>query len=213
MTYLPEQFEQQDPAEITAFLDAHPFATLVVMLNGELWPTPLPLMYQPSEEGHGTFIGHVALANDMWRAEADQRVLVIVNGPDTYITPNWYATKAETHEVVPTWNYVAVHAWGTMSVHHESKWKRMAVGKLTKIHEATNEIPWRMGDAPQEFIAEQLEYIVGIEIEIDSIVAKYKLNQNRSAADRTGVITGLEDRNAGSDASIRDLMNKSLEIG
>lgn len=211
MTYVPEQFKQQDPAEIKAFLDAHPFATLVVMLNGELWPTPLPLIYQPAEEGHGKFIGHVALANDMWRAEADQRVLVMVNGPDTYISPNWYATKAETHEVVPTWNYIAVHAWGTMSVHHEPKWKRMAVGKLTQIHEATNKLPWRMGDAPQEFLAEQLEYIVGIEIEIDRIVAKYKLNQNRTEADRTGVIAGLDHRDTGSDASIRDLMTKTLE--
>lgn len=194
MTYVPSHFEQTNQAEIAAFLQAHPFGTVVVHLVGQLWPTPLPLIHKPASDGCGSFICHVALANDMWQADTDQEVLVIVNGPDGYITPNWYATKAETHEVVPTWNYAAVHAWGRMTVHHEPKWKRMAVGMLTQIHERGSAIPWKMGDAPQEYLFGQLEHIVGIEITIDRIKAKYKLSQNRTPADLEGTLAGLAQR-------------------
>ena len=208
MTYVPEHFEQNDRAEIEAFLTTNPFGTIVVILNGELWPTPVPLIYKPAKSGWGTIIAHVAINNDMWKADADQDVLVIAQGPNTYITPNWYATKAETHEVVPTWNYVSVHAWGKMTVHHDPKFKRMAVGLLTKIHEEANEEPWRMGDAPQEFLQSQLEHIVGIEIAIDRLKAKWKMSQNRAEADRAGVIAGLEERNTDDDATIRAMMTR-----
>lgn len=124
---------------------------------------------------------------------------MILNGPEAYITPNWYATKAETHRVVPTWNYATVHAWGRMTVHHDTRYKRMVVGMLTQVHERSSSIPWKMGDAPQVYLADQLEHIVGIEIEIDRLVAKWKLGQNRSDADRAGVITGLTERDSTDD--------------
>jgi transcriptional regulator len=194
MTYVPAHFEQTDSDEIADFLKAHPFGTIVVQMNGQLWPTPLPLIHKAVDGGHGSFICHVARANEMWQADADQEILAIINGPDCYISPNWYATKAETHEVVPTWNYASVHAWGRMTVHHDARWKRMAVGMLTQIHERTNDIPWKMGDAPQPYLTDQLEHIVGIEIAIDRVKAKYKLSQNRSIADREGALVGLEQR-------------------
>lgn len=203
---MPEQFEQQDPQQIEAFLTSDPFGTIIVNLNGELWPTPSPLVWRRADEGWGTFIAHVAIKNHMWKADPDQDVLVIVQGPNTYISPNWYVTKAETHEVVPTWNYVSIHAWGKMTVHHDPKFKRMAVGMLTKIHEASNNRPWKMGDAPQDFLVDQLEHIVGLEITIDRLKAKWKLNQNRKDADRAGVISGLANRATGDDALIRELM-------
>jgi transcriptional regulator len=206
VTYIPPHFEQSEPEETAAFLAAHPFGTIVVRLAGELWPTPLPLIYKPASDGWGTLVCHVALANEMWKADPNEDVLVIVNGPEGYISPNWYATKAETHEVVPTWNYAAVHAWGRMTVHHEPKWKRMAVGLLTQIHERRSEVPWKMGDAPQHYLADQLEHIVGIEVSIDRLKAKYKLSQNRSAVDRSGVIAGLEDR--GFDEHLLELMKR-----
>lgn len=206
MTYIPEHFEQQDRAEIEAFLVSNPFGTVVVNLNGELWPTPMPLIWRPAEDGWGTFIAHVALNNDMWQADADDDVLVIAQGPNAYITPNWYPTKADTHEVVPTWNYVSVHAWGKMTVRHDSKFKRMAVGLLTKIHEASNDQPWRMSDAPQKFLENQLEHIVGIEIAIDRLKAKWKMSQNRTEMDRSGVIAGLAERATGDDAFVRNLI-------
>lgn len=209
MTYLPEHFASTDRDEIADFLQAHPFATIVVSINGELWPTPLPLIYRPAESGWGSFLGHVAKNNPMWEAEADQDVLIIVNGPDTYITPNWYATKTETHQVVPTWNYTAVHAWGKMTVNHDPKFKRMAVGLLTNIHEKTSPVPWKMGDAPQDYLADQLDHIIGIEIEITKLKAKWKLNQNRTDADRAGVIAGLTERNLGNDLQVRDQMQSN----
>ncbi len=199
MTYLPSHFEQEDRGKIDTFLAAHPFGTMVVELDGEMWPTPLPLIHRPAADGWGTFIGHVARANRMWQADANKEVLIIINGPDGYISPNWYATKAETHEVVPTWNYAAVHAWGRMVVHHDVKFKRMAVGMLTQIHERNSEIPWKMGDAPQEYLAGQLEHIVGLEIRIDRLVAKWKLSQNRTGADRAGVIAALSSRGGDDD--------------
>ena len=206
MTYVPSHFRQDDADQIAAFLASHPFATVIVNLDGELWPTPMPLIYQSTEGSHGQFIGHVARNNTMWRASADSEVLVIFQGPNTYITPNWYATKSETHEVVPTWNYASVHAWGRMTVHHDVKFKRKAVGLLTKIHESSNPNPWKMADAPGEFIADQLTHIVGIRIDITRIKAKWKLNQNRSEADRAGVIAGLGERSTGDDSAIRELM-------
>lgn len=211
MTYVPEHFDQSDKAEIEAFLNSSPFGTVVVNLNGELWPTPLPLIHRPATEGWGVFVGHVALNNDMWKAQPDQEVLVILQGPNTYITPNWYATKAESHEVVPTWNYASVHAWGRMTVHHDPRFKRMAVGLLTKIHEKSSDQPWKMGDAPQEFLESQLEHIVGIEIDIDRLKAKWKMSQNRNEADRDGVIVGLEQRAVGDDALVREMVIKSQE--
>ena len=209
MTYLPEHFAQTDAADIEAFLNANPFGTLVVNLNGELWPTPIPLIFQPDHGEFGRFIAHVSIQNDMWRADPNQDVLAIFHGPNTYITPNWYATKRETHKVVPTWNYATVHAWGKMTVHHDEKFKRMAVGLLTKVHEATNEQPWKMGDAPQDYLVEQLDGIVGLSIDITRIKAKWKLNQNRTEADRAGVIVGLEVRDTGDDQAIRNLMIKA----
>lgn len=203
MTYVPEHFEQNDEAAIAAFLQAHPLATIVVNLNGELWPSSVPLIYRPAMHGWGPLVGHIALSNDMWKADSDVDVLVIVQGPDTYITPNWYATKAETHRVVPTWNYASVHAWGKMTVHHDPKFKRMAVGLLTKIHEQASDRPWKMGDAPQEFLEEQLEHIVGFDITINRLKAKWKMSQNRTDADREGVIAGLAERDTDDDARIR----------
>lgn len=206
MTYVPDHFDQLDQKQIENFLQSNPFATVVVNLDGELWPTPIPLIYRSAEQGWGTFIAHVATNNPMWRADPNQDILIIAQGPNTYITPNWYATKAETHEVVPTWNYISVHTWGKITVHHDPKFKRMAVGLLTKIHEKSNENPWKMGDAPHEFLESQLAHIVGLEISIDRLKAKWKLNQNRTEPDRAGVIVGLEKRDSGYDAAIRDLM-------
>lgn len=199
MTYLPPHFEQTDPDTVASFLGAHPFGTIVVQLDAGLWPTPLPLIYRPAPQNWGSFVCHVAKANRMWEANTEQDVLVIVNGPDGYITPNWYATKAESHEVVPTWNYAAVHAWGRMTVHHDAKFKRMAVGMLTQTHERNSTVPWKMGDAPQEYLADQLEHIVGLEISIERLVAKWKLSQNRSDADRAGVLSGLTNRDGDGD--------------
>ena len=160
---------------VTADDDATPQATL------------LPLMWE-----RNTVVMHMAKANPHWRQiRPEQPALVIVTGPDAYITPSWYAAKAEHGKVVPTWNYTAVHLLGTASVHHEPDWLRTAVSDLTELHEGVRSEPWRITDAPDEFIEGQLRAIVGVEVTIDHVEAKAKLSQNRSEADQMGVIDGL----------------------
>lgn len=204
--YLPPHFTQSDPQEIESFVKAHPFATVVTMVDGQMWPTQIPLFMS-----HGdTVIGHVARNNQMWRHDTAHDVLVVFSGTDAYITPNWYKTKQLTHEVVPTWNYTSVCFWGTLKLHDDAQWKRMAVGKLTQIHERMNETPWKMGDAPQDFLESQLENIIGIEISVTRTEAKWKLNQNRTDADRRGVIAGLHDRSTGHDSAISYVMQSML---
>lgn len=206
MTYLPEHFAQDDRERIIEFLHGHPFATVVLQLDGSLHPTPIPLIYQPAGEGWGKFIGHVARINRMWRADPEQEVLVIINGRDTYITPNWYPGKQVHHKVVPTWNYATVHAWGRITANNDAKFKRMVTAVLTNIHEKTNQPRWKVGDAPQDYISMQLGKIVGIEIQIDRLVAKWKLSQNRTEEDREGVMRGLEERDDGQDANVLAMM-------
>ncbi|MCA9834620.1 MAG: FMN-binding negative transcriptional regulator [Thermomicrobiales bacterium] len=203
--YLPDHFNQQDADEIAAYMHAFPLATVITMVDGQMWPTQIPLFLQGD-----VLIGHVARANQMWKHDGTTDVLVVFGGADTYITPNWYETKRLTHEVVPTWNYASVNIWGELTLHDDAKWKRMAVGKLTTIHERTNAEPWKMGDAPQEYLESQLGHIIGIEISINRLEAKWKLNQNRTLADREGVIAGLSNRGSQPDATIAEMMRTTI---
>jgi transcriptional regulator len=145
-----------------------------------------------------TAVAHVARANPVWReARTDAEVLVVFQGPQVYITPAWYATKAETGKVVPTWNYVLVEARGRLLVRDDAAWVHALVSGLTDLHESARELPsgdapWKVSDAPDGYIAATQRAIVGIEIEITSIKGKWKVSQNRSAADRAGVVSGLQ---------------------
>ena len=143
---------------------------------------------------HGALHGHLARNNDQWRLAAAGESLAIVRGPDAYITPGWYASKAEHGRVVPTWNYVTAHVYGRLVVHDDPVWTEDLVRRLTTKHEAYRDHPWSPDDAPRPFIEGQLRAIVGIELEITRIEAKAKLSQNRPAADVEGVIAGLRER-------------------
>ena len=151
--------------------------------------TLLPIMWQGSR-----VIAHMAKANSQWRSIEDgDRALVIVSGPEAYVSPSWYPSKAEHGKVVPTWNYVAVHLAGTTSVHRDPTWLLEAVTDLTNQHEQQRSRPWHVSDAPAEFIDSQLKAIVGIEIFVDRVEAKIKASQNRSEHDQLGVIAGLAE--------------------
>jgi transcriptional regulator len=145
----------------------------------------------------------------VWSSSADTEVLAVFQAADAYISPNWYPTKQETHEVVPTWNYAVVHAWGQLVVHEDEKWVRGAVGKLTQAMERASDRPWKMGDAPQDYIRSMLGNIVGIEIPIQRIIGKWKANQNRNDADRNGTIDGLRTRATENDLLMADLIKES----
>lgn len=206
MTYLPPHFREDDPARIKALIDAHPLATLIAHSSNGMQAHHLPLLLDLRQGDHGALIGHVARNNMLWETAADTEVLVIFQAADAYITPNWYPTKAETHEVVPTWNYAVVHAWGPLIVHNDEKWTRGAVGRLTQAMERANDPAWRMGDAPQAYVRGMLENIVGIEIPIRRIVGKWKASQNRTDGDRQGAVDGLRERNAPGDHAMADIM-------
>jgi transcriptional regulator len=208
MTYLPPHFREDDPARLKALIDSHPLAVLVAHTADGLQAHHIPLLIDASQGERGTLIGHVARNNKLWTTASGADVLVIFQAADAYITPNWYPTKQETHEVVPTWNYAVVHAWGPLVVHDDEKWVRGAVGRLTQAMERQNTPPWKMGDAPQEYLRGMLENIVGIEIPVRRILGKWKASQNRTDADRDGAVAGLTDRDAPGDRAMAQIMTR-----
>lgn len=188
--YTPAHFAA-DEAAVCELLTGHGAADLVTATADGLVATTLPFVYDPDAGPHGALLGHLARNNDQWRRPVLGEALAIVRGPDAYVSPSWYAAKAEHGRVVPTWNYVVVHAYGELVVHDDPGWTGALVRRLSDKHEGRRPAPWSVDDAPAAFIAGQLRAIVGIELRISRIEAKWKLSQNRSAADVDGVVAGL----------------------
>jgi transcriptional regulator len=185
--YTPPAFRIEDGAEIAAWIRAARLAILVSTgVDGQPMATHLPLLL--SEDG--TLIeGHLARANPQWRGLT--RALAIFPGPEAYVSPSWYPSKREHGRVVPTWNYVAVHAEGQVELVEEPAALHALVDRLTRAHEAPRPEPWAVDDAPPDFVAAQLKGIVGLRLRIERVVAKKKMSQNRGEADRAGVAAGL----------------------
>jgi transcriptional regulator len=188
--YVPAHFAA-DPATVQELLTRHGAADLITPTSSGLIATLLPWSYDADRGEHGALLGHVARNNPHWSEPALGESLVIVRGPDSYISPSWYATKAEHGRVVPTWNYLTVHLHGELLIHDDVEWLEALVRRLTVKHEEPRPEPWSVDDAPERFIAGQLRAIVGVELRIARIEAKAKLSQNRPAADVDGVIAGL----------------------
>jgi transcriptional regulator len=185
--YVPTHFAPDDEA-VHELLSHHGAADLVTAGRDGLEATMLPFIY---DRERGTLQGHFARNNDHWRRVDGQEALVIVRGPDAYVTPEWYASKAEHGRVVPTWNYVVAHVHGTVTIHDDPVWLADLVRRLTDHHEAGRPAPWSVDDAPERFVEGQLRAIVGLEVAIRRIDAKFKLSQNRPEADIDGVVAGL----------------------
>lgn len=190
--YLPAHFAQTDPAALQGLMRAHPLATLVSITAEGLTADHVPLEFDASAGEHGELRGHVARANPLWQ-RAGQPVLAVFSGPQVYVTPNWYPSKATTHKVVPTWNYAVVHAHGTLHAEPDAPWLHALVTRLTQAHEAAQPAPWAVADAPDDYVQQMLRAIVGIRIPVARLVGKWKVSQNRSQADRDGVTAGLHD--------------------
>jgi transcriptional regulator len=188
---VPAHFAMDDEA-VRELLRHHGAADLVTATSGGLIATMLPFVHDPDAGEHGALLGHVARTNDQWRADVVGEALVIVRGPDAYVSPSWYASKAEHGRVVPTWNYLTAHVYGRLVVHDDPTWVEALVRRLTAKHEAAMPRPWTVDQAPPAYVAGQLRAIVGIEVQISRIEAKAKLSQNRPEADVEGVIAGLE---------------------
>jgi transcriptional regulator len=194
--YLPSHFEETRTPVMQELIRAHPLGALVTFGPGSLDANHVPFEFDPHPAPFGTLRAHVARANPVWREfSKDVEPLVIFQGPQSYITPSWYQTKKETGKVVPTFNYIVVHAYGAMRAIEDTAWLRNFVGKLTDRFESPRNAPWAITDAPEDFIAMQLRAIVGIEIRLTRLVGKWKASQNRPAADREGVVAGLRESN------------------
>jgi transcriptional regulator len=169
--------------------------------------TYLPVIWRDD-----TVIAHFAKANPHWREIGSETpALLIVTGPDAYVSPTWYPAKEEHGKVVPTWNYSAVHLTGSASLHHDPEWLRMAVEELTDERERRREAPWHVTDAPSAYIDGQLRGIVGVELTVSKVEGKAKLSQNRSRADREGVVAGLRQSSRPSELSVADQMAAALD--
>jgi transcriptional regulator len=233
--YLPRHFTVSDLPQIQAFVDAAGAADLVTFDGAKPVATLLPVIWDrparadgtagpdggvgpdgaagpDGERDFGRLLGHVALANDQWRtAQPGAQALAIVHGPQAYISPSWYESKARHGRVVPTWNYAVVHLTGTLVVHRDPEWLRAIVTRLTRRHEDHRARPWAVTDAPPDYVSGQLRAIVGVELVISSVEAKQKLSQNRSAADQAGTVEGLRGEPGHGPAAVAGLMAAGLE--
>ena len=196
--YDVEAFREERVNVMVALINAHPLATLVSTSAEGLEANHIPLLIDPAPVPDGEFgmlRGHVARANPVWRTfNADVEVLAVFQGPQRYITPSWYPSKAQHGKVVPTWNYAVVHAHGPLIIHEDAEWLRALVTRLTQSQETSREKPWHVTDAPSDYIDTMLKAIVGIEIPIRRLQGKWKMSQNRLPQDRDAVFSALESQ-------------------
>ncbi|MGH3275434.1 MAG: FMN-binding negative transcriptional regulator [Streptosporangiaceae bacterium] len=190
-------------ADLVTFDGAKPVSTLLPVI----WDRPA----EPGDGDYGRVLAHLAIANDQWRtAQPGVQALVIVHGPQAYISPSWYESTARHGRTVPTWNYELVHLTGAVTFHHDPEWLREIVTRLTHRHEKARERPWTITSAPPDFIDGQLRAIVGVELAITSVEAKAKLGQNRGRADQASAVTGLRGEPGPGPAAVADLMMASM---
>jgi transcriptional regulator len=192
--YVPTQFEEPRTEVMHDLIRAHPLATLITLKDGNIEANHIPMVLASSAGMFGALRGHMARSNLIWNEHPKELdVLAVFHGPETYITPTWYASKAESGKVVPTWNYVSVHAKGKLRVIEDSSWIRSQLEELTSNNEAGFEHPWAVSDAPEEFTAKLIEAIIGFEIVISELQGKWKVSQNRPAHDRDSLSRGLSN--------------------
>jgi transcriptional regulator len=214
--YVPAHFKPDDD-EVRGLLRNLGASNLVTATAEGLLATMLPLVYDEGESRPGlgpwgALLGHVARNNRQWQVQATGEAMVIAAGPDAYISPTWYATKREHGRVVPTWNYITAHVHGRLVIHDDPAWVEANVRRLTAQHERMREVPWSVDDAPEAYLAGQLKAIVGVEIVISRVEGKWKLSQNRSVADITGAIGGLEALGEGDvSAAMREVVARRGE--
>jgi transcriptional regulator len=201
--YQPAHFSESRPEVLRELVRSHPFGLLVTQDDaGELSADGVPFLLDDDPAGGpGILRAHVARANPLWQsARADRDSLVVFQGPQAYISPAWYPGKAEHGKVVPTWNYVLVQGRGRLRAIEDPAWLHAFVTRLTDRHEQPRPAPWAVSDAPADYVATMLKAIVGLELVLSELVGKWKVTQNRSAADRDGVARGLSEEVGGDEA-------------
>lgn len=207
--YQPPHFREDRTEVLHALMREHCFATLVTLGPDGLTASHLPMEIDPAPAPFGTLRGHLARGNSQWRDfSTDVAALVIFSGPQAYITPSWYATRSETGRVVPTWNYMVVHAYGRLRTFDDAGRLKSLVTALTERQEKDLAEPWQVDDSPADFIERQLKGIVGIELAVERLEGKWKISQNKGAADRAGVIDGLSQMPGLDAAKMADAMSR-----
>jgi transcriptional regulator len=192
--YVPSQFEEQRPEVLRQLIHQHPLGALVTLGQDGLNANHIPFEFDPGPAPFGTLRAHVARSNPVWSDFTnDVEAMVLFQGAQAYISPSWYATKQENGKVVPTYNYMVVHAYGPMRVIDDPAWLLGLVERLTGRHEADRAGPWKVSDAPRDYVDKLLGAIVGIEIPVSRLVGKWKVSQNQPPANRAGVARGLQE--------------------
>jgi transcriptional regulator len=205
--YVPAHFKEDRVAVLHDAIRQYGFGTLVTSGEQELEASHLPLLLDAEPAPFGTVLGHLARANPQWqRVKPGSQALAIFLGPNTYITPSWYPTKQQNGKVVPTWNYLAIHAYGTLSFFDDRDELRAHVGRMTDTHEAPRAAPWAVSDAPADFVDQMLGAIIGFKLVITRLEGKWKMSQNRPRQDVTGVIEGLTREDGESQEAIADIV-------
>lgn len=204
--YVPPAFREDDLPTLHALMRETRLANLVTATDEGLIATPLPLFLAPDEGPCGTLYGHLARANPQWKQQSLGEAMVLFTGPEAYVSPSWYASKEENGKVVPTWNYIAVHAYGPAEFFDDADRLLEVVTQLTDLHEGRRAAPWAVADAPVDFIRAQLRGIVGLRLPITRIQGKRKMSQNRSAEDRAGVAAGLAASDRSTDREVAALI-------
>lgn len=209
--YLSKDFKEERVPVLHEAIRQTRLGTLVTLGADGIEASHVPMLVDPEPQPFGTLKGHVARANPQWRRAAREvPALAIFLGPDAYITPAWYETKRRNGKVVPTWNYVAIHAYGPLTFYEDADRLLALVTQLTETHEAGRDQPWAVSDAPKDFIAGMLKAIVGFELPIARLEGKWKMSQNREMKDRAGVVRGLGGRGEGDDGEVADLVSRHV---
>jgi transcriptional regulator len=207
--YIPTAFKEERPERLVELVRAHPLATLVTLGSEGLAASHLPMLYEPAAEGPGMLHGHLAKANPQWKdLREGVEALAIFHGPQVYISPSWYVTKQETGRVVPTWNYAVVHAYGTLEVYSDGERLRAHLAALTASQEGRFERPWSIDDAPAEFVEGMQRAVVGVSLRIRRWEGKWKMSQNRPAADREAVVAALRAQGGEASVAVAELVKE-----
>ena len=205
--YLPKDFKEERVPMIHEAIRQVRLGTLITPGPDGMEASHIPMLVDPEPAPFGTLKGHIARANPQWRrATAGVQALAIFLGPDAYITPAWYETKRQSGKVVPTWNYVAIHAYGPLAFYDDADRLLALVTELTETHEAGRAQPWAVSDAPKDYVAGMLKAIVGFELPIVRLEGKWKMSQNRPAADRAGTIAGLTAEGDAKEVAVAEIV-------
>lgn len=204
--YCPAHFEEDRLAILLGLIEQFPLATVIA--NGPLGliADHIPLLHEPTNGPFGKLIGHVAKSNQLWQHPPEQELLLVFQGPSTYISPNWYSTKQEAGKVVPTWNYAVVHAYVTLTALHDPNDILSIITKLTDQHEASQAHQWKVADAPADFTERLLGNIVGVAFSVKRIQGKWKVSQNQPIQNQNSVITGLLEKGGDTSSQMASLV-------